>query len=61
VIALAGAIRPGAEAVLNEGITAYIGICSRPMTLDDALRDAAALVQNAAEQAVRAFLGGRPS
>ena len=57
-LALAGTIGPGAEAVLLEGVEAYFSLCSRPLTLDEAIGDAAALLEAAAEQAVRAFLAG---
>jgi glycerate kinase len=59
VLALAGAIGRGAEAVQDQGIAAYFGICSRPMELAEAMREAATLLERAAEQAVRAFLAGR--
>lgn len=58
-LALCGAIGRGAEAVLAEGVAAYFSLCNRPMTLDAALADAATLLADAAEQAVRAFLAGR--
>ncbi|MFO0908935.1 MAG: glycerate kinase [Isosphaeraceae bacterium] len=58
-IALAGAIAAGAEPVLNEGIVAYFSLCPGPITLDDALAQAAPLLSRAAEQAVRCFLAGR--
>ena len=59
VIALAGAIGPGAESVLAEGVDAYASLCNRPMSLDAALGDAARLLASAAEQAFRIFLLGR--
>ncbi len=57
-IALAGAIGPGAEATLAQGISAYFSICQGPTPLADALRDAAVLLEGVAEQAVRATLAG---
>jgi glycerate kinase len=60
-LAVVGAVGPGATAVFAEGIEAYFSLCDRPLTLDDALGDAAALLERAAEQAVRAFRAGRES
>lgn len=59
VIALAGGIQPGAEVLLDQGVSAYFSLCDRPMSLDDALSHAFPLLERAAEQAVRAFLAGR--
>ena len=59
VLALAGSIAPGAEAVLAQGIDAYFSICDSPLTLDQAINQAGALLERATEQAVRAFLAGR--
>jgi glycerate kinase len=55
-IALAGTIGPGAEAVLDQGVAAYFSICKRPMALEEAIADAERLLEEAAEQVVRAFL-----
>jgi glycerate 2-kinase len=55
-LALAGMIGPGAESVLAHGVDAYFSICSRPMSLDEAIGDASPLLALAAEQALRAFL-----
>jgi len=60
-LAVVGAVGPGASAVFGEGIEAYFSLCDRPMTLDDALANAAALLERASEQAVRAFRAGRES
>jgi glycerate kinase len=59
VIALAGTIGEGAEAVLGEGIDAFFSICPGPITLEDAIRQAPELIERAAEQALRAFVAGR--
>lgn len=59
VIALAGGLSSGAEAVLDLGVSAFFSICNRPMSLDDAMADADHLLERASEQAVRAFLAGR--
>jgi glycerate 2-kinase len=58
-LALAGTIGPGAQAVLKQGMTAYFSICPGPISLDDAVRDAAVLLERATEQAVRCFLASR--
>jgi glycerate kinase len=58
-LALTGTIKPGAEAVLAEGIDAYFSICDRPITLNEAKEQASQLLERATEQAVRAFLAGR--
>jgi len=58
-LALAGTIAGGAEAVLAHGIDAYFSICNGPLSLERAIADAEALLERAAEQAVRAFVAGR--
>ena len=58
-IALAGAIAPGGEAVLAEGVSAMFSLCNRPMGLDEAVAHAGELLERAAGQAVRCFLAGR--
>lgn len=57
--AFAGKLGPGAEAVLNEGISAYFSICPGPIAFENAVADAARLLENAAEQVVRAFSAAR--
>jgi glycerate kinase len=58
-LALAGTIGPGAAAVLDLGVDAYFSICPGPLSLDDALARAPEFLEQAANQAVRAFLAGR--
>ena len=58
VLALAGSIGPGAEAVLEHGIDAYFSICPGPISLDQAIDQAGTLLERATEQAVRGFLAG---
>ncbi|GIW87993.1 MAG: glycerate kinase [Isosphaeraceae bacterium] len=58
-LALCGTVGRGARSVLEEGVAAYFSLCNRPMTLDVARSDAAGLLAEVAEQAVRAFLAGR--
>ena len=57
-LALAGSIGPGAEDVLLEGVDAYFSICPGPISLGDAIGRASELLEDAAEQATRAFLVG---
>ena len=61
VIALAGTIGPGAEAVHAEGIDAYFTLCPGPIPLAQAIADAAPLLQAATAEAVRLFLSARKS
>ena len=53
VLALAGSIGPGAEAVLEQGIDAYFSICPGPISLDQAIEQAGTLLERATEQAVQ--------
>ncbi len=53
VIAIAGGIGEGADAVYETGIDAMLGIAQEPMELEDAVKDAARLIADAAEQAAR--------
>jgi glycerate kinase len=59
VLAMAGSIGPGARAVLDQGIDAYFSICPGPIKLRTAIQQAASLLENATEQAVRGFLARR--
>lgn len=59
VLALAGTLEAGYEAVLGQGIEAVFSICPGPIALKDAVARAGPLLERAAEQAVRAFLSGR--
>ncbi len=54
-VALAGSIGDGADTMIAHGLTAYFSICSRPMSLDEAMRDASSLLQLGAANAVRLF------
>ena len=53
VIAIAGGIGEGAEAVYKAGIDAMLGIVQAPISLDDAIEDAPQLIADTAEQAAR--------
>jgi glycerate kinase len=57
-LALAGSIGPGASAVLEHGIDAYFAICPGPLSLEQAIEQAALLLEQTTEQAVRGFLAG---
>ena len=59
VIAIAGGIGDGAEAVYNEGIDAMLGIVKAPMSLEDAVEDALQLIADTAEQAARLIAIGK--
>ena len=58
VIAIAGGIAEGAEAVYDAGIDAMLGIVQEPMSLEDAVEDATRLIANTAEQAARLIVIG---
>ena len=58
-LALCGAIGPGADAVLDEGIDACFSICPGPIALDEAVANASVLLRRATSQAARGFLAGR--
>ncbi len=52
-VALVGAVGEGAEHILAEGITQYVAIGDRPMTLAEAVARAPELLQLAAERLMR--------
>ena len=61
-IAIAGGIDhsgAGIASLFDIGVSAAFSLCSGPMSLDDALQNAAFLMTNAATQATRAFLAGQ--
>ena len=58
VVALAGALGPGAEKVLDCGIDAYFGIAGGPMEYEESLTQAGVLLASAAEQVLRLWLAG---
>ena len=59
VVALAGAIGEGAEAVHERGIGAFFSIIDRPMSLDEALANAARLLENRACEVGRLIAASR--
>jgi glycerate kinase len=52
-VALVGSVGEGAERAIDEGLTAYFSICDRPMSLDEAMRNAAELLARGAENLIR--------
>ena len=58
VIAIAGGIAEGAEAVYEAGIDAMLGIVQEPMSLEVAVEDATQLIADTAEQAARLVVIG---
>lgn len=59
VIALAGSVGEGIDVLYKHGIHAVFSMVNGPMPLSAAMKDAAALLEQAAEQIVRAFCAGR--
>ena len=59
VIAIAGGIAEGAEAVHDAGIDAMLGIVQEPMSLENAVTDASRLIADIAEQAARLIVIGQ--
>ena len=59
VIAIAGGIGEGAEAVYAKGIDSMLGIVHAPMSLEDAVEDALPLIADTAEQAARLVMIGK--
>jgi glycerate kinase len=55
-VAIAGSVGGGVTDLVEVGIVAVFSLCSRPMTLDDAMSDAANLLGATAEQVVRLFM-----
>jgi glycerate kinase len=53
VVALVGAVGPGAAAIHDEGLTAYFSLCDRPMLEHDAREQAATLLETLAYNVVR--------
>jgi glycerate kinase len=56
VVAICGSVGEGANAVLAQGIDAYVSILSAPMTLGEAMRRAPELLRQTAAQVMRLFL-----
>jgi glycerate kinase len=60
-IAIAGSLGDDIAALQQTGIDAAFSLCPGPIDLEQALARAEALLENTAEQVVRAFLAGRGS
>ncbi len=61
-LGLAGSVGQGIGELHDIGLDAVLSICPGPVTLDQAMADAAALVEQATEQLIRVFTaGGRAS
>jgi glycerate kinase len=58
-LAIAGSVGEGAERVLDEGLTAYVSICDRPMALEEACRDAPRLIAETTANGLRIFKARR--
>lgn len=58
VVALAGTIGRGADAVYGEGIEAFTSILRAPMSLEEALRETETLLKDEAERTMRMILVG---
>jgi glycerate kinase len=59
VIALAGSIGEGAEVLLKMGVTALFSITNGPMSLEESLKRAPALLKNAASEVMRLITIGK--
>lgn len=53
LICLSGSLGEGIDSLYEHGITAFFSIAPGPMSLDDAMQNAGALLQNAAENIMR--------
>ncbi|WP_435172013.1 glycerate kinase [Paenibacillus glycanilyticus] len=60
-IALAGSVGSGIDVLHAEGISSVHSIMNTPMTLQEAMERAPILLEQSAEQVIRAFLAGRAS
>lgn len=58
VIAVAGGLSDDVDVVYQHGIDALMPIVSRPMPLEDAIKDAATLIKSATERALRLLMLG---
>ena len=53
VVILAGSVEDGAELLYREGVVSLFSICTRPMTLAEAMSHASPLLETAAERVAR--------
>ena len=56
VIAIAGSLGEGVESLYDHGIASVFSIVDKPMALEDAMKDAPALLERTAERVLRLFL-----
>ena len=59
VFCLSGGLVHGANDVLNQGIDAVMSICDRPLSLEECMRDGAALIEAGAERLCRIVKASR--
>jgi glycerate kinase len=59
VVVIAGTVLPSAEVLHSEGVTAYFSILNRPLSLKEAMEDAAELLEQQTAQVIRLFSAGR--
>lgn len=59
VYCLSGAIGPGADDVLAQGIAAVLSICDAPMTLEEAMRSSESLIESGAARLCRVIGAAR--
>ncbi|MFK7691295.1 glycerate kinase [Paenibacillus sp. HJGM_3] len=58
VVCLSGGLGDGVEELYAHGLTALFSIANRPLTLDEAMREGAALLEQAAENIARLYAAG---
>jgi glycerate kinase len=58
VIALGGSVPPSASALFGHGIDGLLSVCHSPMTLSEAMQNAASLLELCAERAMRVWRVG---
>lgn len=58
-VAIAGSVGEGIDRLADVGIVAVFSLCRRPMGLDQAMAEAAPLLEHAAEQVARLYACGR--
>ena len=59
VIALCGMVADGYKGIHHKGIDAVLAIANGPITLDESMANASALLTHAAEEVVRLYVTGR--
>lgn len=59
VVCLSGGLGKGTEALYEKGITALFSIADRPMSLEEAMKNAGSLLESAAENLIRLYCAAR--